>query len=78
MHHKTDIGTFIRERRKVLGIDQCELGKRCGISQAHISRMENGISFPSFPSVLKLARGLQVPVSELVAIAETKTQEKAG
>jgi len=78
MHHKTDMGTFIRDRRKALGIDQCELGERCGISQAHISRMENGISFPSFPSVLKLARGLQVPVSELVAVAESKTQEKAG
>lgn len=78
MNRETDIGTFIRERRKVLGIDQCELGKRCGISQAHISRMENGISFPSFPSILKLARGLQVPVSELVAIAESKTQEKVG
>ncbi|MGN1223630.1 MAG: helix-turn-helix domain-containing protein [Ruminococcus sp.] len=78
MHHKTDMGTFIRDRRKALGIDQCELEERCGISQAHISRMENGISFPSFPSVLKLARGLQVPVSELVAVAESKTQEKAG
>lgn len=78
MNRETDIGTFIRERRGTLGIDQRELGERCTLSQAQISRIENGISFPSFPSILKLARGLQVPISELVAIAESKTQEKAG
>lgn len=78
MNHKTDMGTFIHNRRKVLGIDQCELSKRCGISEAQISRIENGVSFPSLPSIVKLARGLQMSVSELMEAAEPKTQQKVG
>ncbi len=78
MNHETNIGTFIRERRGTLGMDQKELGERCMLSQAQISRIENGVSFPSLPSIVKLARGLQMSVSELMEAAEPKTQQKVG
>ena len=47
MKQSTGIGILIRNRRKELGINQAELFKSSTLSQAHVSRIEAGISYPS-------------------------------
>ena len=76
MKQSTGIGILIRNRRKELGMNQAELSKRSTLSQAHVSRIEAGISYPSVFTILKLAKGLQLPPEALIAAAES--HEKAG
>lgn len=76
MKQSTGIGILIRNRRKELGMNQAELSKRSTLSQAHVSRIEAGISYPSVVTILKLAKGLQLPPEALIAAAEP--HEKAG
>ena len=37
-----DIGAFIRERRRELGLTQAELAERVGIGTTYLSHLENG------------------------------------
>jgi transcriptional regulator with XRE-family HTH domain len=37
-----DVGNFVRERRKVLGLNQLALAKRLKTSQAEVSNIERG------------------------------------
>lgn len=37
----------IKERRKELGMSQAELGKKVGLSQQHVQRIENGYEIGS-------------------------------
>ena len=73
MKQSTGIGILIRNRRKELGMNQAELSKRSTLSQAHVSRIEAGISYPSVFTILKLAK---LPPEALIAAAEP--HEKAG
>ena len=68
MKQSTGIGILIRNRRKELGMNQAELSKRSTLSQAHVSRIEAGISYPSVFTIL--------PPEALIAAAEP--HEKAG
>ena len=48
------------DARKEQGITQQELSKRTGISQADISRFENGNSNPTYATLVRLAQGLNM------------------
>ena len=57
-----DIASEVRElvfrTRNELEISQKELSEKTGISQANISKIENGYSIPSLPVLKRLADGL--------------------
>lgn len=55
----------IKTERSVLGISQEELAERAGLHRTYVSDVERGTRNPSIGSVEKLARALQVSVSEL-------------
>ena len=46
MKQSTGIGILIHNRRKELGMNRAELSKRSTLSQAYVSRIEAGISYP--------------------------------
>ena len=48
------------DARKAGGITQKELSKRTGITQADISKLENGSANPSVKTLKKLAKGLNM------------------
>ncbi len=52
----------LREARLRLGLSQEGLGERLGISQAHLSHIENGKVSPRLSSVVELARALDQEV----------------
>ena len=66
----TIIQTIIDARRKY-NLTQNELSKRTGITQADISRLENGSSNPTIKLLQKLADGLDMDL-EIRFVPKTK------
>ncbi len=62
--------------RKAKGLNQDELAKLSGVSQAHISRLERGLKNATWPILKNLAGALGVTVPELMG--EQPATEKAG
>ncbi len=50
---------LLREERE---FQQVELGRRTGLHQCYISRVETGRTVPSLETLEKLARGLEIPL----------------
>ncbi|MBN1969141.1 MAG: helix-turn-helix transcriptional regulator [Candidatus Delongbacteria bacterium] len=52
------IGKLIRERRKILGINQKDLSEISGVTQHSISNIETGIGNPTLETLTKLCHVL--------------------
>jgi transcriptional regulator with XRE-family HTH domain len=62
----------IRAVRKEKALTQAELALQNGLSHSALSKIENGHFSPTFETLLRLARGLGVDVSRLLASAESQ------
>ena len=67
-----DIIQALIDARKSQNLTQKELSERTGITQADISRIENGTRNPSLEMVKRLARGMGM-VLKLEFVPEIKT-----
>ncbi|MDR2529412.1 MAG: helix-turn-helix transcriptional regulator [Synergistaceae bacterium] len=65
------IGTNIRARRLELGLNQEELAKILGLTQANVSRIESSTKGPSAEMLIALAEALSCDVRMLLGIKET-------
>ena len=63
-------GSRIRNVRKALGMSQAALADRVGVTQSHISELENNQNSPSAVLLQKLADVLDVPVDALFGRGE--------
>lgn len=61
---RNEFGRLLRHRRDRRGLSQLDLSVQSGVSQRHISFIESGRSTPGRPTVLSLARELDVPLRE--------------
>ena len=68
----SEFGCMVRRRRMELNLTQKKLAERSGITQAHISRLENGEYNTSSVTICKLAKALNIPVAKLLEAAEKK------
>jgi transcriptional regulator with XRE-family HTH domain len=65
------LGVAIRHLREAKGITLEVLGRRCGISHAGLSKIERGeTKEPAFETIVKVAKALNVPIDQLVQLAE--------
>ncbi len=64
------LGRVIRELRESQGISQEELADRCGLHRTYMGGIERGERNPSYQNILRVAAGLGVKGSELLARAE--------
>lgn len=64
---KENLGRFIAENRKKLGMTQEELAEKLFVTNKAVSKWENGQSFPDIALFEPLAEALEVSVSELFA-----------
>lgn len=64
------LGRAAREFRARLGISQEEFAHRSGLTRSYIGDIERGTRNISFHSIRKLAAGLDVRASELLARGE--------
>lgn len=69
------LGNAIRELRARRRLSQEELGFRAGLHRNYVGALERGEINPTFRVLLKLSTGLAFPLSEIVALAETRISE---
>ena len=62
-----NLGLRLKDKRKGLGLTQAELARQSGLEQALISKMEQGKHQPRFTTLSKVAKGLNLSVTELLA-----------
>jgi DNA-binding XRE family transcriptional regulator len=61
------LATVIRKLRERQGMTQERLAKKAGVTQGYIAQLESGLKkHPSLPTLKKLARALDVPVTDLL------------
>jgi ribosome-binding protein aMBF1 (putative translation factor) len=65
------IGIRIKQARESAGLTQTELSTKAGLPQSHISRLENGQHSPSFATLEKIAKALNISISQLDPSAES-------
>ncbi len=70
-----DIGARIRRARLERGFSQGDLERRTGLLRCYLSRVENGHTAPSLPTLARLAAALEMP---LVAFFENPAPNGAG
>jgi transcriptional regulator with XRE-family HTH domain len=56
----------VRERREVLGLTQPQLADRAGLCRTEVGKVERCLSDPWLPTVVQLARGLDMSPAALV------------
>jgi ribosome-binding protein aMBF1 (putative translation factor) len=59
------ISQRIRSARMAAGLNQTELAEKAGLTQSHISRLENGEHSPNQLTIQKIAKALDIPASDL-------------
>jgi transcriptional regulator with XRE-family HTH domain len=65
------LGEAIRTRRgEIDGLSQEGLADLAGMHRTYVSEIERGLRNPSFRNLFKIAKALEVPLSDLVAQAE--------
>jgi transcriptional regulator with XRE-family HTH domain len=64
------LGAAVKQRREKLGLTQEQLANNTDLHQRWISNVETGKRNPSYASLRRLAAGLDLSASELIARAE--------
>ena len=64
------LGLAVKTRRRELDLTQEQLANNTGLHQRWISNVETGLRNPSYSSLRRLASGLGISASELLALAE--------
>jgi transcriptional regulator with XRE-family HTH domain len=67
---QTALGLAVKTRREELGLTQEQLDHETELHQRWISNVETGKRNPSYSSLRRLAAGLRLSTSELIARAE--------
>ena len=60
------LGKLIRSKRENLGLTQFELAEKSNVDRNYIGMLERGERNPSYLSLQKIARGLGIPVNQLI------------
>ena len=71
-----NIGSIIRTYRLEKGMSQGDIEKRTGLLRCYLSRVENGHTVPSLETLQKIARSLDLQLSEF--FAEEKVTRDIG
>lgn len=72
-----NIGTIIRGYRLQKGMSQGDIEKKTGLLRCYLSRVENGHTVPSLETLQKIAKALDLQLSEFFA-EETVGREMSG
>lgn len=70
------IGTRVKMLRITKGVSQTELAKQIGVTQTHLSNIENGRAGLTIPNLIKLHEALATPISNFFEDIEGKPEEE--
>ena len=65
-NYLTQLGIEIKKHRIAQHISQEELASKCEFDRTYISLLERGKRNPSFFNLIKLCRGLEIQIQELL------------
>lgn len=68
------LGPFIAERRKELGMTQAQLAEKLNVTDKAVSRWERGVGLPDINSVERLAETLEVTIVELMQAKRNESE----
>lgn len=71
-----DIGERIRNRRKMLGMNQDELAELASLNRVTVAKYETGKFEPGAQALLRIADALEISVDELLGRTTTEQQEE--
>ncbi len=66
----------IRALRQDMGLSLEHLAERCGLHLTELVRIEQGRRNPSFSTLTRIAAGLELPLSELIRLAESPRDDE--
>ena len=75
---QTALGLAVKTRRQKLGLTQEQLANETELHQRWISNVETGKRNPSYASLRRLAAGLELSASQLIALAEQSEGSASG
>ena len=61
-----NLGQIIREKREAQGLTQIEVAEKAELDRNYIGMVERGERNPSYLSLVKIAKGLDMPVDQLI------------
>ena len=61
-----ELGKIINAKRELKGLTQLELAEMSGVDRNYIGMLERGERNPSYLSLLKIAKGLNIQVFNLI------------
>ena len=68
-----NFGDILKDLRKSRNLTQKELGAKIGLSKAVVSKYENGMGYPTFDVLIRIAQYLGVTTDYLLGVASGKT-----
>ena len=74
---KQRFGKAVRRRRRELDLSQEELAERAELHRTYVSDIERGDRNPSLENIEKLARALNLKVSELFTLYGVEEESEA-
>ncbi|MDE7280391.1 MAG: helix-turn-helix domain-containing protein [Ruminiclostridium sp.] len=73
-----DFGEILRSLRKQSGLTQSELGRRVGLSKAVVSKYENGMGYPTFDTLIRIAKFFSVTTDYLLGAENGNILDVSG
>jgi transcriptional regulator with XRE-family HTH domain len=64
------LGAAIRDAKRSRGISQEELAHRAAIDRSYMSSIERGVQNPGILSIVRIARAMEMTLTELAAQAQ--------
>lgn len=71
------VATRIKAKRMKLGLSLSEAATRCGLSKAHLSKLEDDCN-PSVETLFALAKGYGCEMADLLPAMSVLTEEETG
>lgn len=73
-----DFGEILKSLRKQSGLTQSELGSRVGLSKAVVSKYENGMGYPTFGTLIRIAKYFSVTTDYLLGVESGSALDVSG
>jgi transcriptional regulator with XRE-family HTH domain len=67
------LGRAVRELRARFGLSQEELAFQAGLHRNYVGAIERGEINPTFSTLLRLVRGIDINLSELIGLYEARS-----
>lgn len=73
-----DFGAILHKLRKGSSMTQKELGEQVGLSKAVVSKYENGLGYPTFDVLVRIAKYFGVTTDYLLGAESGRTIDVTG